>query len=374
MGHPTDTATISLSEQTWSYVGGEYVTRDSGTYFVGGMYVERYVPATVTQAFPIVMFHGGAQSGTNYISTPDGRRGWLHDFLLAGFIVYLVDQPERGRSGHDVVAGAAPKLQRMSVAQVQERFTACARTGLWPQAVRHTGWPGSGVQGDRYFDQFFASQVDMLSDRTEIERLTRDCGVALLDEIGPAIVLTHSQSGPFGWLIADARPGLVKAILSVEPNGPPFRDLKFTGGERWHSYPAEVERPYGIARLPLVFEPALLPGQTLEGSLASPPIDQELAPSYLQHEPARKLPNLAGLKIAIFTAEASYHAPYDHCTSAFLTQAGVAHDFILLHERGLRGDGHMVMLERNNHAVADEMITWLEKALSAECGGASGVA
>jgi hypothetical protein len=94
----------------------------------------------------------------------------------------------------------------------------------------------------------------------------------------------------------------------------------------------------------------------------------------LQHEPARKLPNLAGLKIAIFTAEASYHAPYDHCTSAFLTQAGVAHDFILLHERGLRGDGHMVMLERNNHAVADEMITWLEKALSAECGGASGVA
>jgi pimeloyl-ACP methyl ester carboxylesterase len=43
---------------------------------------------------------------------------------------------------------------------------------------------------------------------------------ALLDRIGPAIILTHSQSGPFGWLIADARPKLVKAVVAVEPAGP----------------------------------------------------------------------------------------------------------------------------------------------------------
>ena len=29
-------------------------------------------------------------------------------------------------------------------------------------------------------------------------------------------------------------------------------------------------------------------------------------------------------------AEASYHAPYDHCTSKYLTQAGVKNDFIKL--------------------------------------------
>jgi pimeloyl-ACP methyl ester carboxylesterase len=45
-----------------------------------------------------------------------------------------------------------------------------------------------------------------------------------LDRIGPAIILTHSQSGPFGWLIADARPNLVKAIVALEPSGPPFED------------------------------------------------------------------------------------------------------------------------------------------------------
>ncbi len=30
--------------------------------------------------------------------------------------------------------------------------------------------------------------------------------------MSPAILLTHSQSGPFGYEIADSRPNLVKAV------------------------------------------------------------------------------------------------------------------------------------------------------------------
>ena len=56
------------------------------------------------------------------------------------------------------------------------------------------------------------------------QQRNQDAGAALLDKIGPAIVLTHSQSGSFGWLIADARPKLVKAIIAIEPSGPPFED------------------------------------------------------------------------------------------------------------------------------------------------------
>ena len=49
------------------------------------------------------------------------------------------------------------------------------------------------------------------------ETLTRDANVALLDAINtPVILLTHSQGGSFGWLIADARPNLVKAIVTLE--------------------------------------------------------------------------------------------------------------------------------------------------------------
>ena len=32
-------------------------------------------------------------------------------------------------------------------------------------------------------------------------------------------------------------------------------------------------------------------------------------------------PKCSGVPILIVTSEASYHAPYDHCTSKYLTQA-----------------------------------------------------
>jgi pimeloyl-ACP methyl ester carboxylesterase len=79
--------------------------------------------------------------------------------------------------------------------------------------------------------------------------------VALLEKVGPAIVLTHSQSGVFGFKIADARPDLVKAHVAVEPNGPPFYDVDFKGGEDWYKDSDNVARTWGVARLPLAFDP-----------------------------------------------------------------------------------------------------------------------
>jgi hypothetical protein len=82
---------------------------------------------------------------------------------------------------------------------------------------------------------------------------------------------------------------------------------------------------------------------------------------HLQEEPARRLPNLTGIPILIVAAEASYHAAYDHCTSKFLTQAGVENEFIRLEDEGLTGNGHMIMIEQNNHEVADFLIEWLNQ-------------
>ena len=36
------------------------------------------------------------------MQTPDGRRGWAHYFVDQGYIVYITDQPARGRSMYDV--------------------------------------------------------------------------------------------------------------------------------------------------------------------------------------------------------------------------------------------------------------------------------
>ena len=79
----------------------------------------------------------------------------------------------------------------------------------------------------------------------------------------------------------------------------------------------------------------------------------------MQKSPARMLPNLQKLPILILTAEASYHAPYDHCTVKYLEQAGVHPVWIKLADVGLHGNGHMMMLEKNNIEIAGLLTRWL---------------
>ena len=361
--HPTDEDPIALADYGWFYAGGEYEPHEGGYLLRGAMYVERFVPQQQTQPYPVVMIHGGGQTGTNFTGTPDGRRGWAQDFLRAGYTVYVVDQPARGRSGQSHTFYGDYGRRKGGNLAVEERFTAPETVNSWPQAKRHTRWPGTGQKGDSIFHQFFASQVESLNDADEIERLNRDAGAALLDEIGPAILLVHSQSGPFGWLIADARPSLVKGILAIEPNGPPFFDVEFKGAPDWFAFSEQPTRKWGITRIPLTFDPPASKPEQVERVLEDSPPSAEHVRCYIQAEPARQLPTLKGIPILILTAEASYHASYDHATSTFLNQAGVAHDFVRLEDIGITGNGHMIMCETNNHAVADILIDWLSRKL-----------
>jgi pimeloyl-ACP methyl ester carboxylesterase len=41
--------------------------------------------------------------------------------------------------------------------------------------------------------------------------------IALVDKICPCVVLVHSQSGTFGFRVLEARPDKVKALVAVEP-------------------------------------------------------------------------------------------------------------------------------------------------------------
>lgn len=345
----------ALADQGHFFVGGRYTDTADGQVMSGQMYVQYLIPARRTQPYPVVMWHGGGQTGTNFLGTPDGRPGWAHYFLQRGYAVYVVDQPGRARSGY--FTEVYGKTRRPNTGAMSRRFTAPARANEYPQAKLHTQWPGSGVAGDPVFDQFFASQVEDIADVSLIERLNREAGAALLDRIGPAILLTHSQSGPFGWGLADARPQLVKGILAVEPNGPPFHDNALTGAPGWFR-DGPLARPWGITRLPLTFEPAAATPQDLRMTRQAQADGPDLVHCWLQGETPRQLPNLRGLPILIIVGEASYHAPYDHCTSRFLEQAGVKHEFLRLEQAGLRGNGHMIMLEKNNLDVAKLLADW----------------
>ena len=81
----------------------------------------------------------------------------------------------------------------------------------------------------------------------------------------------------------------------------------------------------------------------------------------MQKPPARQLVNLKDIPVMVMSAEASYHQVYDHCTAKYLNQAGVKAEHIRLQDKGIRGNGHMVMIEKNNLEIARLLDEWMQK-------------
>jgi pimeloyl-ACP methyl ester carboxylesterase len=351
---------LEIAEQGYFFVGGAYYDAPDGRFMAGQMYVEYQIPVARTQPLPIVFFSGGGQSGLNYTGTPDGREGWVQHFLRKGYATYVLDQPSRGRSPHQREVG---DQSRHSVARVEQQFTAPERSNLWPQAHLHTQWPGTGVAGDPVFDQFYAQNYPSLASFPRQQELNRDAGAALLDRIGPAILLTHSQSGTFGWLVADARPELVRAIVAMEPSGPPVHDNVTKGAPDWFE-DGPFTKPYGLTAPPLTYDPPLRDATDLRFVKQDTADADGRVRCWEQAEPARKLAHLADIPVLVVECEASYHAPYDHCTVKYLRQAGVMKTFyIRLADVGIRGNGHMMMIEENNAEIAELAANWLGEVL-----------
>lgn len=349
------------------FVGGRYGSVAGKDAATGQMFVEYHAPAKVTQPYPVVMVHGTAQTGTNFLGTPDGRPGWVARFVEKGFVVYVVDQVGRGRSGQD--PDAYGPYARITPGELETVYTGQENYGLYPEAKLHTQWPdGPGVRGNPAFDQFYLSQVPYIASGLRTEELVDPALTALLEKIGPAVLLTHSQAGVFGWAVSDQRPDLVKAHVAVEPNGPTFYDIRFKGGADWYERVGEAQaRPYGITRVPLHFEPPVSSPTDLSVVQAETPLHEGQIRCWVQAQPARKLPNLAKVPAVIVTGEASFRATMDDCTGAFLEQAGAKPDRLRLGEHGIHGNGHMMMLEANSDIVADAIIGWIEeKTRSAE--------
>ncbi len=354
---------LSIARQGYLFAGGKYSTVNGRRVLSGHLYAEFQIPSRQTHMWPIVMVHGGSQSGTNFMGTPDGREGWAQFFLRQGYAVYVVDQPGRGRAAYE--GDVYGKSNKLNPDTTQQRFVAPERYRLWPQAHLHTQWPGDGAPGDAVFDQFFASQLPSIEDFTEQQVLNRDALLALLEKIGPAILLTHSQAGAFGWPVADARPDLVKAIVAVEPNGPPFYAVENTGAPDWFRDAQTMVNVWGITAVPLAYSPAAAKAADLAIVRQAKPDAPDLVRCWLQKSPARRLPNLAKVPILVVTSEASYHAPYDHCTVKYLQQAGLQPTWTRLADEGIHGNGHMMMLEKNNMDIAAVMSRWLAKAVPA---------
>ncbi len=354
---------LMLARDGFFYVNVKSTKVGDKDYVSHQMYVEVRVPAKQTHPYPIIMVHGGTMSGTNYTGTPDGREGWAQYFVRQGYAVYVVDQPGRARSGY--LTGAYGPTNNVARDNALSRFIAQEKFKLWPQAALHTQWPGTGEPDDPATIQLAASQMPAIANFKEQQFLNRDALIALLEKIGPSILLTHSQAGAFGWPVADARPDLVKAILAIEPNGPPFYQLEFVGAPDWFKQGSLV-LPFGITAVPLTYSPPINDASELKMVQQDKADAPDRVRCYAQAEPARQLPNLQKMPILVLTSEASYHAPYDHCTVNYLRQAGVKPSYIRLADLGIKGNSHVMMLEKNNKEIAAVIAKWLDEAVPAK--------
>lgn len=185
------------------------------TQIAGALYAQRMAPVDLAFPCPVLFIHGGMHSGVTWESTPDGREGWQTLFVRGGFDTIVVDQAWRGRSAPDltplnpfITSGeAAPAAFTCGTSM---GVTFARGGGRFPMTdlKRYTAqlWPDFGVPAA------IGAGRPAQSDPRTIPPLA-----ALLDQVGPVVLVTHSQGGHVGWELAKARPHAVKAIFSVEP-------------------------------------------------------------------------------------------------------------------------------------------------------------
>ena len=170
-------------------------------------------------------------------------------------------------------------------------------------------------------------------------------GAELLDKIGPAIIQVHSAGGPFGYLVANERPNLVKAIVNVEGGGAAFQ-----GQNAW-----------GLVDVPAVYDPPVSDPK----ELATKDVTGANGQVYkLQADGnVRKLKNLQGIPIVYVMAERSGRNGEGHV--AFLKQAGCDAEDLPLKSKGILGNGHFMMLESNRKQVFDVLDGWIKQKVKA---------
>jgi pimeloyl-ACP methyl ester carboxylesterase len=264
----------------------------------------------------------------------------------------LTDQPQRGRSPWVPSDGT---VSISNVTFVQKFFTSGEKFNSWPQAHLHTQWPGEGSPDDPTFDAFFAGEIQSQTNATKAATNNVAAFTALLDKIGDAVLISHSQAGPYGWGVADARSDNVKAIVALEPEGPPFEEQIIRHG---------AARPYGLTTLSLTYSPAVRnPSTDLPTRrIASNNTDQ--SDCILQAEPAKQLVNLAKFPVLLLVTEASYHAYYDYCTFLYMEQAGMNVDYLHLPRVGIKGNAHFAFMEKNNLQISPVVEAWIQEVVS----------
>jgi pimeloyl-ACP methyl ester carboxylesterase len=326
----------SISQAGPATLGGPLNLADEGVFFVGGrsavsgfpgvspagpvkpgsvtveqMYVHYRMPATLKSKLPVVLVHGGGLTGASYETTPDGREGWATYFARKGYAVYVVDTPGRGRAGFNATAINQAKAQS-DTARLPASVLMVTGELAW-SLFRFGPSYGSAYPNSQFpveaMPAFAAQGVPFAEAMLEGGGMATAprALAALLDKIGPAIVMVHSLAGPFADALVELRPKLVKAVVNIE------------GAQSVVPTQAQIQAYRGIPVLELF-------GDHLD------------AP--------------------VFTARPRYEARKTVVERINQNEGGRA-TLVRLPERGIHGNSHMMMQDRNNLQVADYIMGWL---------------
>jgi pimeloyl-ACP methyl ester carboxylesterase len=237
---------------------------------------------------------------------PDGKPGWQMFFLRNGYDVYVVDAVERGRASwarYPEIFKSEPVFRTKKEAWELFRFGPSYTVGA--------------AQRDAYADtQFPVERFDQFMKQGVPRWVTNDAPTqaaynALVEKACPCILMPHSQGSTFAYNAALKYPTLVKAVVGIEPSG------------------------------------ALDPTKTDLSPLKNIPM------LFVWGDKIRETPRWGGIV-----------GPLKTMITALKSQGGVA-DEIDLPSVGVRGNSHMIMMDRNSDDVAKLVNGWMvSKGLS----------
>ncbi len=311
--------------------------QDNGTLNVlNPMFVQYLLPAEREHRYPVVFIHGGGGQGTDWMETPDGRDGWTDYFVADGWDVYVIDRPGHGRSQ----SNPSCATDVMSVGGYANTgiisFLSTSDPDVWPggeptptnDAV--VGWAASSATAPYCGNEVAADAIS-----------------ALLDEIGPAILIAHSAGGGSTFLVPDKNADNIVGIIAFEAAG---SNPVSTQGPFGQTAPAAISNWETSPALPANFSPVMQNGCPMQGNNPS------------------QLVNFQNFPVTLVVSELSQVGGTPdilNCQVAAWRQAGVEATGVYMPDRGLRGGGHFAMAQLDTADYAELFIELAEDIESA---------
>lgn len=277
----------------------------NGDHQVGQLYVQHFALTAPKAKYPLLMWHGGGLTGVTWETKPDGGAGWHAFFMRAGHDTYVSDAVERGRASwarYPEINPGAPQHRTIDDAWGTFRFGPDG--GYASDGRAHEVYPG--LQFPIEATEQFAKQF--VARWTTSDASIQEAYDALVQDVGPCVILAHSQGGNFAFNAAQHTPDKVKAVIQIEPGAAPD--------------PSKTD-PSRVKHIPHL----VMWGDYLDRS----PLWQR------------------------------YRANVETYTSRLASSGAIA-DTIDLPALGIRGNSHMVMMDRNSDEVATLVQDWMGKS------------